>query len=228
MLEVEGRRSFAFAFGAGQPVVLMHGWGGHAGQLGGFVAPLLESGFQPILIEALGHGESDASRLGYRQASFLDFARGMAALENQVGRFHGVIAHSGGGVATVLALQAGLDLDRLVLIAPMARPHRYAALFSQALGLGPDVEARWQARASQRVGFQWDDLDVTRAGERIALPPALVIHDRADREVPYSEGRAIAESWPSARLITTEGLGHRRLLRDPEVIRGAVAFTTQD
>jgi hypothetical protein len=33
--------------------------------------------------------------------------------------------------------------------------------------------------------------------------------------------------WPGARLVSTEGLGHRRILRDAEVIAAAVAFVTE-
>jgi hypothetical protein len=44
-----------------------------------------------------------------------------------------------------------------------------------------------------------------------------VIHDRDDREVPYAGGVATANAWPGARLFTAGGLGHRRLLSDPEV-----------
>ena len=54
--------------------------------------------------------------------------------------------------------------------------------------------------------------------------PLLVIHDVDDREVPF----ATAEQWVNnsrdARLSRTTGLGHRRILRDPEVIAQAVAF----
>ena len=34
----------------------------------------------------------------------------------------------------------------------------------------------------------------------------LVIHDRGDCRVPWREGKAIAEAWPGASLITTHGL----------------------
>jgi hypothetical protein len=51
-----------------------------------------------------------------------------------------------------------------------------------------------------------------------------VFHDRDDAEVPWSDGAAIAGAWPGARLVTTDGLGHRRILRDERVVSQAVAF----
>jgi pimeloyl-ACP methyl ester carboxylesterase len=54
--------------------------------------------------------------------------------------------------------------------------------------------------------------------------PALIIHDHDDRDVSWHEGEAIARAWPHARFLRTEGLGHRRILLDPEVIGRAVRF----
>ena len=48
--------------------------------------------------------------------------------------------------------------------------------------------------------------------------PALIVHDADDPDVPYGHGAEIAAAWPAAELVTTSGLGHRGILRDPEVI----------
>ena len=54
--------------------------------------------------------------------------------------------------------------------------------------------------------------------------PGLVIHDQDDRDVPIQEGIAVAQAWPGAQFVRTTGLGHRRILRDPEVIARVAAF----
>lgn len=223
-LRVDGHPLAAWSFGAGPAVVLMHGWGGNAGQLYGFISPLLTAGLRVVALDAQSHGLSAPEKRGLRRASFLDFARGLRALEALVSPFHGIVAHSGGATATGLALARGMHVDRAVLISPMARPERYAARFGQALGLTEAVEQRWKARAVGRLNLRWDDLDLTLAGTRSRLPRALVIHDREDREVPWTDGRAIAEAWPGTELVSTSGLGHRRLLADEEVVRRTVAF----
>jgi hypothetical protein len=41
----------------------------------------------------------------------------------------------------------------------------------------------------------------------------LVVHDRDDDDTYWTEGAALAEAWPGAQLLTTTGLGHRRILR---------------
>ena len=54
----------------------------------------------------------------------------------------------------------------------------------------------------------------------------MVIHDENDRDVPWQEGAALANAWPGAQFVRTSGLGHRRILRDPDVIARVTAFIT--
>ena len=70
-------------------------------------------------------------------------------------------------------------------------------------------------------------LSMDRIAPRLELP-LLVIHDRDDREVPWVDGASIADASPRASLLSTEGLGHRRILRDPKVIEAAIAFLDRD
>ena len=56
----------------------------------------------------------------------------------------------------------------------------------------------------------------------------LVIHCRDDLEVPVADGRAISQVWPGASLVETNGLGHRRILRDGDSVSRAAAFLTGD
>lgn len=50
------------------------------------------------------------------------------------------------------------------------------------------------------------------------------MHDVLDREVPWSEGERIARHWPGARLLSTTGLGHHRIVDDAGVIEAALRF----
>jgi pimeloyl-ACP methyl ester carboxylesterase len=56
--------------------------------------------------------------------------------------------------------------------------------------------------------------------------PVLVVHDTDDREVPYDDGRRLAEVF-GASLLTTNGLGHRRILFAPDVVTAVVEFIEQ-
>jgi hypothetical protein len=54
--------------------------------------------------------------------------------------------------------------------------------------------------------------------------PLLVVHDQGDDVVPFTEGAAIAASWPGARLFSTTGLGHRGVVRAPRVVAEVMQF----
>lgn len=226
-LQVDGLRIAGWSWGEGPVVLLQHGWGGHAGQLQAFVAPLVAKGYRVVAFDAPSHGASGPGAYGRHSGSLLEFAAVLLEAQRRLGPLHALAAHSGGAVAAVYALRRGLQAGRLVLLAPMTQPLRQAERFARMLGLGGEVQQRWQARAARRLGFRWEELEATQAPPLLSVPPPLlVIHDPQDREVPFADGADLVRAWPGARLIATAGLGHRRLLRDDGVIARALDFVT--
>jgi pimeloyl-ACP methyl ester carboxylesterase len=221
----------AEAWGTGPVIYLLHGWGGRRGQLAGLVAPLLAAGLRVVALDAPGHGESGPGGLGGRRTTLPEVAAALAAVVSVAGPAHAVVSHSAGGGATALAVLDGLAAQRLVFISPMADPVPYLDPFARLLGLGPRSRARLPHRLERLVGRALADFDTPARAAAAGpgrLPPALVIHDRDDREVALADGRALAEAWPGATLLTTEGLGHRRILAAPRVIEATVAYLTAD
>lgn len=207
----------------GRPVLLAHGWEGRAGQLGGFVAPLRAAGFCVLAFDARAHGASPGRRIRADEAS-----AGFAAIASWLGApLAGLIAHSLGGNAAAVALADGaIKVERAVLIGTAACLRRGHQRFSEILNLPPGVRERLRARLEARLGADvWRRFSaLERAAELRA--PALIIHDREDRDIPIEEGRALSQAWPGAAFQETEGLGHRRILRDEGVIAAAVRFLT--
>jgi pimeloyl-ACP methyl ester carboxylesterase len=111
-----------------------------------------------------------------------------------------------------------------VLVAPPRGPVDFFHRFCEALALRPGVRDATRARLERRLGIDLDDFDLSR---RVGAGPVLVIHDRYDREVPWSDGLAIAQAWPRASFLSTSGLGHRRILRDGTVTARAAAFVSE-
>jgi len=218
---VEDGRVAAWAWGHGPAVALVHGWGGRGGRLAtAFVAPLVASGFSVLTFDAPGHGASDG-----RLSSMPQVARALAAVADAAGSLFGVVAHSMGGSATALAMAQGLQIERAVFIAPAADPARFAEAFAKLLAVGPVAMTEMRRRSEARLRFRWSDLNVPRLATAATLDtPLLVVHDRDDPTVPWEEGAAIATAWPGAELVTTTGLGHRDVVRDPGVVARALEF----
>jgi pimeloyl-ACP methyl ester carboxylesterase len=93
------------------------------------------------------------------------------------------------------------------------------------MALDDDERAQLQSALADHGGIDLEALRVDRlAGARDA--GLLVVHDREDREVPIRHADRLAAAWPNARLVATDGLGHRRILRDAAVIAETVAFAS--
>ncbi len=220
-IEVGGRRVQTWAWGAGPAVLLMHGWAGRGAQLAAFVEPLVARGFSVVTFDAPAHGDSEG-----RQAALPDLVAALRTVAAIHGPVHGVIAHSLGATATARAVHEGLAARALVFLAAPADLVTPSLLFAEALGLSRRVRELMRQRVEQRVGVPWEAFDVTRLAP-CQSAPLLVVHDRGDAEVPWQHGAAIAAAWPDAKLVTTDGLGHRRILRDPTVLAAAVSFVAR-
>jgi hypothetical protein len=225
-IRVAGRRIAAWTWGAGPRVLLVHGWGGRGGQLGAFVEPLVAHGFSVAWFDGPAHGASDG-----RVTTIPELAEALGGVADALGPVRGIIAHSGGGVVSGWSVRRRLldgvvDLpEAIVLVAPPADFRGHAARFARACGLSADARARFERRLEARVGLPPEAFDLSGFARDLPLA-ALVVHDREDPDVPWAEGAAIAAAWPGAELVTTRGLGHRRILRDPAVIARVIAFLT--
>jgi pimeloyl-ACP methyl ester carboxylesterase len=205
-------------------VYLVHGWGGWGGQLDAFVAPLVEAGHRVVAFDALGHGGSDPGPSGPGRSNILELADSLTAVVAARGPAAAVVAHSLGATATAYAVRGGLAVGRAVFVSPMADPLPYTRAFAGRLGFGERIRTRMVARIERRVGMPLSAFGVPDLARTMATPPLLLVHDRQDAETGWVDSDAIARAWPGSRLVTTTGLGHRRILRDPAVVAEAAGF----
>ncbi|GAA2169730.1 alpha/beta hydrolase [Pedococcus bigeumensis] len=204
---------------------LVHGWGGWWQQLGAHVQPLLDRGLCVVTFDAPSHGDSGPGAHGGRSTTFVEMAEALAAVVAEFGRPTVVVAHSAGALAAVHALGLGVQPDSLVLVAAPDGVEGMLPVFTAALGVGRRSREVMVRRAERRVGTPVAELDLlTMAARRPSLPRLLVVHDRHDREAPFSAAVRIADAWHDARLMVTDGCGHRRVLWSPEVVERVASF----
>lgn len=224
-VDLHGRGLRGRSFGRGPVVYLVHGWGGVSGQMSGFVDPLRRRGFRVVVFDAPSHGMSDPGECGPKRTHGLEFARAFAAVAARFGPAHAVIAHSMGALPTLLTQTDGLSIGRLVLLAPMRDLHSHLDRFADHLGMGPRTRRALTAQSERLVGSPVADFDVRVLAGRVEPVPLLVVHDQRDRETWYEHSVDVTERWSGpATLIGTDGLGHRRLLTDPQVLAAVVDF----
>src|SRR5690606_8613274 len=151
-------------------VLLVHGWGGNAGQMHALIAPLLERGLRVVAFDAPAHGISDPSRLGGRRVSMIEIADALRVVAAGVGPIAGLVAHSGGSTATALALRDGwAGPERIAFVAPFALPSEAIEPFGRAIGASFAVTARFRALVEQRFARPWTDFDMPGLAARRGL-----------------------------------------------------------
>jgi pimeloyl-ACP methyl ester carboxylesterase len=137
-----------------------------------------------------------------------------------------LVGHSLGAAAVSLAMGNGLRAERAVLLAPPADVILFSHAFARQLGLPMRAHDAMRRNLEHRLQIRWEELHIPTLA-RALTAPALIVHDREDDDVPYAHGEEIAKAWPGAELLTTTGLGHRSVMRDPEVVQRTVSFLAQ-
>ena len=208
----------AWSWGRGPTVLLVHGWEGRAGRLAPMAEPLVQAGYRVVAFDAPAHGESEG-----KEIDLVVYRRAIQDIAVAVGPVHAVVAHSFGAIATSVAVDCGLEVERLVYIAPAVFNRDTPRHLAAAIGVPMPIMDRVRLRIEERHSITWESMwiDNIATGER---PPLLVIHDDEDAEVPVAAAEYIAQTWPRAELVRTSGLGHRRILGDPMVAARTVGF----
>jgi pimeloyl-ACP methyl ester carboxylesterase len=206
----------------GPAVLLVHGWESHTGKMAGFVKPLLEHGFRVVAFDAPGHGMSPNT-----PTHLVDYAQAIQSVIEQQGPFYAIIAHSLGAAATTISLQDAPENmpQQLVLLSPMRDLQQQIDIFATVAGLSPKRKDRLNKAVVNHTGRSLDQCSSVNAVRQFNIP-GLVIHDHDDVLIPWESGVTIAENWNGARFITTQKLGHRRGLRNQNVLHHVLNFLT--
>lgn len=215
----EGAPLAAWEWGeAGPRLLLVHGWEGRGAQLAPIGERLAALGFRAVAFDAPAHGDTPGTT-----CTFFDFARAIEDAGRALGPLHAIVAHSMGGASTVWAARSRGLAKRYAVVAPPADLRDFSRGFARMMELDDVVRVRMEQRLEERFRVSLDDVVVERSAAS-QYAPLLVVHDAGDREIPFDKGRRLAEAWPGATLLRTEGLGHHRVLRDPGVVRAIERF----
>jgi pimeloyl-ACP methyl ester carboxylesterase len=171
-------------------------------------------------VDQPAHGYSDGAR-----ANVVDFACILFAVAARLGPPAGLVGHSLGGLAAALALREGFAASRVVLVAPATSIKEMLRERARMFGFPDSLRRELTGHFERETGEKLERLDLRSCAPDIATP-ALFICDEEDAECDWTQVRRAAMSWRYSRLMTTRGLGHRRILADPNVVREGVRWLT--
>lgn len=220
-LTINGQAVATYVWGdpATQPYALLaHGWSSFGLRFLPWVERLRALGYAVVSFDQPGHGLSTG-----HYCSLPEFTDTVRAVGRHYGDAELAIAHSLGGAALALAQDETWQARKLVLIAPAADMAAAATRYFRFVRLAERLRKPFYAWLIRRTGISVDELQIHRHVTALGQP-GLIVHDLDDADVPWEEGERYARHWPGARLLTTQGLGHHRVLDAPHVVAAVLAF----
>lgn len=201
-----------------QKILLVHGWSGRGTQLAKIAEALVKSGYSTVSFDAPAHGRAPGktSMMPY-------FIESIHYLEKEFGPFEAAIGHSLGGMSSLRAVKEGLNIKKLVIIGTANSITHITREFNRNLKMGDKIAAKMKAYFDEKFGADMDEYSGAVSAKDVKIP-SLVIHDKQDVDVHVSSAYEIADALENSEIFITEGLGHRRILGDKNVINKITTF----
>ena len=204
-----------YRWGTGPQCLFVHCWGGRGTQADDMIRQLTQKGLSVVSFDHPAHGHSSGNT-----AEMVRMSAAVAAVVQDIGRVDTLVGHSLGVAAAAIALRDHeLDVRRLVSISSLVHCMWFTEVIRDYLGISQATVRRARSLVdrsyAQPVG--WEDLSVVNMLASLQIP-ILLIHDCDDREIPFEHGVKISRALPQAQFLATTGLGHRRVLKDQNVI----------
>jgi pimeloyl-ACP methyl ester carboxylesterase len=230
-VEHEGARIWYASYGAGSPVILLHGGLGHSGNWGYQVRALVESGYRAVVIDSRGHGRStrDARPYAYELMA-LDVLAVMDALELERATLVGW--SDGACLALILANRAPARVAGVFFFACNMDPSgvkeieltpilsrclsRHVKDYAE-LSATPDQFKEFSDAVSLMQRTQPDYSLQDLAGIRV---PVLIAQGDGDEFIKRDHAEYLARSIPDAEFAILPGVSHFAPLQRPEVFNG--------
>lgn len=204
-------------------ILVAHGWTAEASFMTLFGERLRHMGARAVLLDAPAHGKckrTRASLVDYTEAVLrvADAYRPDYALAHSMGCF--AVLHAGGGDPP---FRRKYDFKRYVLI---GSPNEFGVItreFADARHMTAAARVTFE-RHLERIAHRRLSAFTAAHLLRSADRPALLLHARDDLEVPIGHAEEIVAACPTAQLYAFDGMGHRKILSSPQVVRAAISF----
>jgi pimeloyl-ACP methyl ester carboxylesterase len=232
-LEHDGARIWYAAYGAGAPVIMLHGGLGHSGNWGYQVAALIESGYRAIVIDSRGHGRSTRDERPY---SYELMASDVQAVMDHLQLEKPALVGWSDGACTALVLAdntpsrvAGVfffacNMDpsgtkEIEFTPPLQRcfsrhvkdygqlsstPDKFDE-FSEAVGLMQRTQPNYSAQDLAQISV-----------------PVVIVQSEFDEFIKPEHSEYLARSIPNADYISLPGVSHFAPLQRPDQFNAAL------
>lgn len=146
--------------------------------------------------------------------------------DKKFGPFEFAIGHSLGGMSVLNAIKQNLQVKKAVTLGSGDIIQDIIDDFIHKLKLKPEFGIKLRDYFETKYGGKMDDYSAYKAAEKTNIP-VLVIHDKNDDDVSIKAAYNIQKHLKQSEIMITEGLGHRKILGDDNVIKMIRKFISE-
>lgn len=214
-----GRRATLWGDSNAPLIFLCHGWESRGTHFHVIIRALLAQKFQVIGWNAPAHGASPGSKTEIISMT-LALVEDLASQKLKPAAF---IGHSMGG-AIIGLLHKYIKLPKILVF--ISAPTNIRTVFNKyfaTIRLSPKAQELMLDKLNALSQHSIDSISLINSDlYKDRLP--LVIHDKNDKEVPFSEFTNLQKIWPIGEFHATQGLGHKRILHDEALAKTIAAY----
>jgi len=199
-------------------ILLTHGWSGRGTQLYEIADKLLENGMMVISFDAPAHGLSPG-----KSTDLIEYVKAICYINEKYGPFEAAIGHSFGGIALLNAQTKRPFIKKLITIGIASSINGIIDKFVRKLELRPIVATKVKGKMRSILNQDIENFSAAVNAKKVRIP-TLVLHDTQDADVDVSSAYKIRQNLLKGELLVTNGLGHRRIYRDHQVISKVIDF----
>lgn len=229
----DGAQIWHASFGAGPPVILLHGGLGHAGNWQHQIQPLVDAGHQVVVVDSRGHGRSSRDERPY---SYELMATDVFTVMDALGLERAAVVGWSDGACTglIMADQAPERVSGLLFFAcnvddsgtyPFEMTPVIGRCFNRhvqdygRLSATPDAFQQF----ADAVGLmQRTQPNLTADDLKRIRVPVTVAQAEHDEFIRPEHAAYLAATIPGAELVTLRGVSHFAPLQRPEVFNAEV------
>jgi pimeloyl-ACP methyl ester carboxylesterase len=184
-------------------ILLAHGWESNAIRWKDLILKLSALDYNIIALDAPAHGRSSGKRFNaiiYSECINLVAKKFKANI---------IIGHSVGGMATTF-FQYKYQLPTIEKLVLLGTPSNYVGVFGRyidMMGYNSRLSKTIDELIFESFNNRPEHFNAAKFSANIAAK-GLLIHDKKDTVIPYSDAEDFKNFYKNSKLITTEGYGH--------------------
>ena len=190
--------------GKKETILLTHGWESNAFRWKDLINHLKTYDYNIIALDAPGHGNSSGK---YFNTIF--YSECIYAVSKKF-KVNIIIGHSIGGTAAIFS-QHKYQIDSINKMILLGIPADFTGVFKRyesMMGYNKKVSDAMAQLVIKRHNNSIEYYSAIHFSKEIKAK-GLIIHDKKDRIIPYTDALKLNRSYENAELISTKGFGHK-------------------